>query len=581
MSTNQPDAIPVGKPIPSAQKPPQAPVPPISEADANRLKKLSFVYMPKQLNTISAQKQILEMLAAVISPVRVCLEKAYRETFPKAESGEMPINQAVAQCAYEVNTVSGLIVLENLPLQQEIREDLLKAWVVLDYYSFVLKPEFSQNIRNLRNHLARYLLANMQQAAPVVNPIPATPDSEQTIPDPMTLPVQDKTVAQYDEESSVSRVGRKKPILPIVLSVVLIAALAVGIWFYSEKLGLVAKTEEAIAAIGTVTLESEDALFAAEELYGELPEHKRNKVENKQVLLDARQEYDRLNEAVRKASDAIHAIGTVSAGSGEAIQAAWDAYNALKADDLTGYVSAEYAILVDADAQYSALCARNLLASAQEEQKNGNYQKAKDLYQSLVDQYPESDSAGSAKNGIMNCNVKLAEEELKNNNLEAAAKLLDEVSTLCKPTDEYTKARETLTQRLKYARPHNGKIFRTNIDWGWGKLTLEATAEQDALFKVVSTENEDKYILIYVQAGNSAEVRLKDGTYYVKYTTGDHWFSESSKFGADAPFYKSTTTYYYTTSFEGNWVYYYAREASLVSTSDDYITGTAIQASEF
>jgi len=126
MSTNQPDAIPVGKPIPSAQKPPQAPVPPISEADANRLKKLSFVYMPKQLNTISAQKQILEMLAAVISPVRVCLEKAYRETFPKAESGEMPINQAVAQCAYEVNTVSGLIVLENLPLQQEIREESIE-----------------------------------------------------------------------------------------------------------------------------------------------------------------------------------------------------------------------------------------------------------------------------------------------------------------------------------------------------------------------------------------------------------------------------------------------------------------------
>ena len=182
---------------------------------------------------------------------------------------------------------------------------------------------------------------------------------------------------------------------------------------------------------------------------------------------------------------------------------------------------------------------------------------------------------------MMNCAVKLAEAEIKNSNLEAAAKLLDEVSSLCSPTEEYTKAKETLTQRLKQVRPHNGKIFRTNIDWGYGKLTLEATKEQDALFKVVSTENEDKFILIYVQAGNTAEARLKDGTYYVKYTTGDHWFGESSRFGADAPFYKSTTTYYYTTTIEGNWIYYYAREASLIKTSDDYFTSTTIQASEF
>lgn len=590
MSTNQPNAIPVGKPIPGAQKPAQVPVPSISDADKNKLKKQAFVYLPKQLNTIPAQKQILEMLAAVIAPMRVCLEKAYRETFPNAQSGVLPVNQAVAQCAYEVNTIAGMIVLENLPLQQETREDLLKAWVVLDYYSYILKPEFSQNIRNLQNHLARYLLNTMQQSAPVRNsqPVPEVPGlpplsaSEQTIADLAPKPMQNKTVAQaFDEEFTVSRTSKRKPILPIMLSVLLIAALAVGGWFYMEKLSPVAKAEQAIDAIGTVTLESEEVLFAAETLFDQLPEHKRGKVENKQALLDARTEYDRLTAAVQKAVDAINAIGTVSENSGDAIQKAWAAYDALKADDLTGYVANEYSVLKKADEEYNTICIRNLLASAQEEQNNGNYQKAKELYHSLVSQYPEDDSVSVANTGIMNCSVKLAEAELKNSNLEAAAKLLDEVSSLCSPTDEYTKAKESLTQRLKQIRPHNGKIFRTKIDWGYGKLTLEATKEQDALFKVVSTTDESKFILIYVQAGNTAEARLKDGTYYVKYTTGDNWYGEDSKFGADAPFYKSTTTYSYTTKIEGNWIYYYAREASLIETSADYFIGTTIQASEF
>lgn len=589
MSANQPEPISVGKPMQESHSPVPAPVPPISDMDKSRLKKLGMAYIPKQLNTVPAQKQLLEMLSAVIPPVRVCLEKAYRETWPKAERGELPMNQAVAQCAYEVNTIIGLIILENLQLQQETREDKLKAWMVLDYYSYVLKPEFSKNIRNLQNFLGRHLLANFAPVSSSPDKEPTVPLPERTIPDSMhnsmnhsmNNSVQEKTVAQAQQVYVSEYKDHKRSPLPIIAAVLLVVALVGGIWFYTENYGAVAKTEQAIAAIGEVSLESEEALFAAEALYGELPEHKRGKVENKQVLLDARAEYDRLHNLVQDAVDAINAIGTVSTTSGEAIEKAVSAYEALKADDLTQYVQSEHSILVNAQSQYSNLCAKELYDSAQAQQKNGSYQAARDLYQTILDKYSDSDSASAAKTGLMNCAAALAQDSLRTGNLENAAKLLEEVSSLCAHTEDYTKAKETLDQRLKQARPHNGKIFRTNIDWGWGKLKLEATADQDALFKVVSKENEDKFILIYVQAGNTAEVRLKDGTYYVKYTTGDHWFSQDSMFGAEAPFYKSTTTYYYTTNIEGNWVYYYARTASLVKSSEDYFTGTTIKAEEF
>jgi len=66
------------------------------------------------------------------------------------------------------------------------------------------------------------------------------------------------------------------------------------------KSDAVVAAEDAIAAIGTVTLESEEAILEAEKLYNLLTDDEKEKVENRVVLVDARETFDELAAAEEK-----------------------------------------------------------------------------------------------------------------------------------------------------------------------------------------------------------------------------------------------------------------------------------------
>ena len=80
--------------------------------------------------------------------------------------------------------------------------------------------------------------------------------------------------------------------------------------------------DELIAAIGEVTLESEAQIIEAEEAVAALSEEDRNSLKNDQTLTDARAAYEALvvDQAASEVEEAISAIGTVTLESGEAIQ---------------------------------------------------------------------------------------------------------------------------------------------------------------------------------------------------------------------------------------------------------------------
>ena len=66
--------------------------------------------------------------------------------------------------------------------------------------------------------------------------------------------------------------------------------------------------EEAIAAIGVVTLDSEEAIAYAEKLYGILTDNEKESIENRLELANAREEYERLvQEAIEAEQAAIEA----------------------------------------------------------------------------------------------------------------------------------------------------------------------------------------------------------------------------------------------------------------------------------
>ena len=110
--------------------------------------------------------------------------------------------------------------------------------------------------------------------------------------------------------------------------------------------------EKLIDAIGTVTLDSEEAIKAARGAYDALTEEQKELVGNYQTLLDAEAKLADLKaaDAVEKLIDA---IGTVTLDSEEAIKAARGAYDALT--DAQKEQVGNYQTLLDAEAKLADL----------------------------------------------------------------------------------------------------------------------------------------------------------------------------------------------------------------------------------
>ena len=112
--------------------------------------------------------------------------------------------------------------------------------------------------------------------------------------------------------------------------------------------------DELILAIGTVTLDSEAAIVAAEDAVKALSPEDLEQVENIAVLESARATYDDLvlSDKAAKVDAVIDAIGTVTLESGDAIAAARAAYDA--EDEAVQAKVTQYNVLVGAENAYAA-----------------------------------------------------------------------------------------------------------------------------------------------------------------------------------------------------------------------------------
>ena len=94
-----------------------------------------------------------------------------------------------------------------------------------------------------------------------------------------------------------------KRLLSLVLVIVMLLSLC-----GCGKTDAAIAAEEAIAAIGVVTLDSEEAIAYAEKLYGILTDNEKESIENRLELANAREEYERLvQEAIEAEQAAIEA----------------------------------------------------------------------------------------------------------------------------------------------------------------------------------------------------------------------------------------------------------------------------------
>ena len=168
----------------------------------------------------------------------------------------------------------------------------------------------------------------------------------------------------------------KKTPLSKVLCILLCIALAAALT--GCKSGAVKDTEKLIAAIGEVTVESKDAVEAAEAAYAALPDSDKSQVEGAETLTDARAALDTALR-VKNVSDLIDAIGAeITLESREAVEAAEAALEKLP--------DGEKAMLANADALTAA---RAALDEARRQVVLGTWYSAVDGTDLIVGQIAE------------------------------------------------------------------------------------------------------------------------------------------------------------------------------------------------
>lgn len=552
-----------------------------SEGYKSQLTRKAEQMLPRELNTVENQRNVLYMVEVVAPMVSACRKHAEENLWPKAKSGAITVQEARKQCGMILNRLAGITIVENLKLNQHNRDNLIKAWGAMDSYAQLLKPEESTKLRVLMDEVAAVLEekeTGKRTAAQTPPPVDMStvPIDTSKIVIPELKAEQNagrkpegKAGAEKSRGVEVAGTGSRRRVNPValVIAAVLVVAVAVVGISFAWKTVQVNKVEETISQIGQVTMESSGLIKNAELVYEELSEAQREEVENYDVLQAARAEYDRLEGLVNDAVESIGDIGKVSLSSRDKIEKARKAYDALEADGLTEYAAEEYKTLTAAEKEYDRLYAEDLYSSGLSLFEAEKYDEALVKFAEVVEDYPGHARVAESKTYAAKCMVVKAQASFDNGEYENAMLQLTEGREKYGETAENKELTDKLIKKLDSIRPKVNKKFKEKIDWGYGKLNVIAD-DQDVLVKVVSETNPEEYMLFYVRAGTSYEVSLKNGDYKVYFGTGQYWYGEKDGFGKQGEYKLVNKTFSYTSVREGSYIYYNARKLDLTGKVD-------------
>lgn len=133
------------------------------DADRQKIKTVAIRYMPTELGNVEAQLEILKSLSAVmdigVTELKTEFSWKIHEGMPDEIKKER-FKSALVETILSVN--QSLCFLNPEFLMRKVKEasckELLKAWIVLDYYANVLKPEHTINIQHFRDYIHDALL---------------------------------------------------------------------------------------------------------------------------------------------------------------------------------------------------------------------------------------------------------------------------------------------------------------------------------------------------------------------------------------------------------------------------------------
>lgn len=180
------NAMKLGKPAPSKETPapekaPSQPAPEkktqslnlgtfaFTDADRQRLAALPTKGLPEKLDNAQAQMALLDALDAVMDTAIVRLKTDEFWNVPEEMPEEKKTNRFHVTVATVILTVNTTLAVTNPDFLKRKVENadfsqLLNAWTVLNYYSNVIKPDYSENIRHFRDYIHNALLTRYSGA---------------------------------------------------------------------------------------------------------------------------------------------------------------------------------------------------------------------------------------------------------------------------------------------------------------------------------------------------------------------------------------------------------------------------------
>ena len=336
------------------------------------------------------------------------------------------------------------------------------------------------------------------------------------------------------------------------------------------------EVNDLIDGLGEITPGSGAALDEARSAYDALPENVRALVSSYSQLEAAEASYQEATSAVTAVQDAIDGLGEITVDSRDAMDAAWDLYDALP-ETSKEYVE-NLSTLEDAEDTYKGKVEEQGLADIQALIDAGEYQQAMDAGEAFLQDHTVSDES-AFRELIDSAHLGLAWQYYNANYLEATQDELDDLRENAE-SETVLAGVQTLQDKLNgwlaYIEPSNKYVFADTTGSGYGELTV-LSGDTPLYVVMEKVNNPSSYISFYVRANSEVFFSsIEDGDYYVKYATGPVWYGESELFGSQTSAYQADDIMSFETTYSGNYVYYSVITLTLYSVEGGNMTSTTI-----
>lgn len=140
-----------------------------TEEDRQSLKAAALRYMPPVLDTVDAQLALLKTLSLVMEVSVVELKTEFSWKIPEAMPDEMKKERFISALVETILSVNQTLGFQNpdfliKKVDSATAEELLKSWIVLDYYAHTLKPEHTPNIQHFRDYIHNTIQTKFSKA---------------------------------------------------------------------------------------------------------------------------------------------------------------------------------------------------------------------------------------------------------------------------------------------------------------------------------------------------------------------------------------------------------------------------------